>query len=484
MRSFVYLLPALTLASVSAAYAQASSGLPKFSYRLPLTTSTSGQPNVPRAMFRIVEGEPSYIDFGRHVPGTDARGTPLLVRNVGTSTGGLEPPALVGNTRGDFLLTSSCSDIAPAQSCEIASFFRPSSDGAQVAEFSVDGQRISLLGQGYTPPFTRATALSNLQFAATALGGASPVETLRIRNDGNAELRISSFAGVVAPFRVVAHTCARVSPGTVCDVDVAMDTGKLGDFITTIQSEGADTNASATVTGRVESAIGTWISPMLEFGVVPLWDAGEGGKSMSATLKNTGNSPGAFDQKFKALTGPFYVQDLSECRWLLVGQSCTAKFWFRPNSEQTPSSITLVEAQGAAQLSNALTLRGTSSGILYQPTQFGGGSSAYWRNWGVSLYHATSRPVTILEASFKTPGIPNAQGNFRVPGNAAVVLTSGKPSSINMSWPDAWIDFDLGLPEGTDVTISLRLDNGQLLTKTTTLSAAAGPYWKPVLSEE
>lgn len=211
-----------------------------------------------RAVVGRLRAERAVVDFGTVVAGRAAEATigfgsegsaPVKVRSVVLSGGAVR--MVDDGCRGRTL--------SPRASCEVRLLFRPTG-AVTVAETLTVGHdglggdvRVDLRGTGVPPPRPRAGVDPNgVDFGVVAAGGRSGIETVRLRNEGEADLplRRARLVGRNAEaFSIIAGSCEGAGflpPDSECTVGVRYQPASPGEHRAAVElAEGA----TVTLTG-------------------------------------------------------------------------------------------------------------------------------------------------------------------------------------------------------------------------------------------
>ncbi len=244
------------------------------------------------------------VDFGAIEVGARAVSRRLLVENRG------DAPLRIGTLPAPgapfALAVDGCRDksLAPGANCGIELLFRATAPGRREAtlvlstdEPGAGPRSIALAGEGKGAVIELAPR--ELRFDAVEIGQRSAMQPLRVRNTGNAPLRLSvSPAGAgTAPFEVDAAGCAAaVAPGQACELRVVLAPGAApGGVRETTLKLAAPAVPAQTVrlSGRVAMPVAVLQPPAHDFGKLawPPGAAAAGAAPQVFTLANDGDAP-------------------------------------------------------------------------------------------------------------------------------------------------------------------------------------------------
>ncbi len=246
----------------------------------------------------------SRVDFGAIDVGAPAASRRLVVENRGDAplrVGPLPAPGAPFALAADGCRGKS---LAPGANCSIELLFRATAPGRREAtlvlstdEPGAGPRSIALAGEGNAAAIELAPR--ELRFDAVEIGQRSAMQLLRVRNAGNAPLRLSvSPAGAgTAPFEVDAAGCAAaVAPGQACELRVVLAPGAApgGARETTLKLAAPAVPAQTVrLSGRVAVPL-LVLQPLAhDFGKVA-WPPGTGAASAASqvfTIGNDGDAP-------------------------------------------------------------------------------------------------------------------------------------------------------------------------------------------------
>jgi hypothetical protein len=288
---------------------------------------------------------PLSLDFGYVPIGMTSATQTVTIRNTGFATLTNFAGGAPDNPR--FGATQNCAaGVPPGGSCQYFFTFSPTSAGNQTGSSNSSTNAgpitIALRGMGGSPPSGPVASYSPLvlDFGRVGVGSTSPVQSVTIRNQGNATL--GSFAGG-APFdpqfNATQNCAAGVAPGGSCQYNFTFSPSSIGPVTTT--SNSSTNGGSIVIELRGEGAGAERVfSPLaLDFGPVPI---GTPSPVQSVTIRNIGLATlgsfagGApFDPQFGA------TQNCAA--GVAPGASCQYNFTFTPSTlgaTQTTSNST------------------------------------------------------------------------------------------------------------------------------------------------
>ncbi len=224
----------------------------------------------------IASVAPATMTFAGTLVGTSSVSQQIVVNNTGT---GPLIVAGVSSSSGEFQVQTSCATVAPGSSCSVAVSFAPTSAGQRSGTVSISHNAsggssvVSVSGVATAPAIQLAPG--SITFPLTAVGQASPPQTVTVTSSGSAPLVITSMDVNQNAVFIIGGSCL---PGTPipasgsCTIimrflpDVA---GPLTGKLTVTQNAGSgvsSVNISATASGPAAAAT----KSMVEYLYAPL----------------------------------------------------------------------------------------------------------------------------------------------------------------------------------------------------------------------
>jgi hypothetical protein len=265
-------------------------------------------------------------------------------------------------------------------------------------------------------------ALSNtaLTFANTAVGNATPAQTLTLTNTGNRTLQVADVTA--SPNYTASTTCATLLAGANCTVSVAFTpttaaSGPARPGALEINSDAADALEFVTLFGTSSPAPLLLSSSTLDFGTVNVGAT----TTLSVTATNTTAAPVTFTGL--AATGE-YTTAIGTCpttgNTLAAGASCTLDVTFAPIASGTRTG-TLSLSTDATQLplTVALTGFGAAAKLTVAPSVLAFGTIAVGSPANMTLTLQNTGSVAVTSIATTLSGA-NA-GDFAVTSPCAAI---------------------------------------------------------------
>lgn len=316
--------------------------------------------------------DPPVRDF-RNICVGDSATRDVTITNTGSAA---EPIlfAVTGTNAADFTIeTTSCTTLAPTNTCSATVRFRPLTAGAKSAVLS------AVVPSGASASATlagSASACTSLVPSPTALslgmvtvGSVSAAKTITIANVSNTITTPAFVAPTLtgpAPtdFEIVGDTCAGVSlaPGAQCMLDIRFHPQALGARAATVNlSASGGPTVFISLSGYGLSQVQLSASPTIcDFGGACISAATE----CTVTIANSGV---AGDAVTFAITGSdaalFSVHDTTCGQPVAPGSSCSATLRFKPTTPGVASAVLNASAMGSTTTS-ALSGTGLSCSTL------------------------------------------------------------------------------------------------------------------------
>jgi len=334
---------------------------------------------------------------------------------------------------GDFAETDNCgSTLAGNASCTIHVTFTPTALGTRTGKLTVtDNAANSPQTAGLTGTAIAQAVLlnpSSLTFPNTAVGSASPYESISVTNAGGSVLNISSVAATGNYSEADTCSGSSLQPSGSCTIRVTFSpttVGAIAGAITLTDSAGSSPQTMG-VTGSGILPV-TLSSSLLSFGNVNV-----GSTSASHTMTVTNNTGSTVSLSLVA-SGLFAVagNGSSPCgASLAAGKSCTAGVTFSPTvNGTTRGAVTVTTNAGFSPLVESLSgvgANGTTGPLTLSPvnvvfTNAVVGASTVTKT--VTVTNSSSSSVTISALS--------VTGNYslvttKTPCTGAVLAAGGK----------------------------------------------------------
>lgn len=165
-----------------------------------------------------------YYQLGTTNVGSTSAPLVVPMTNAGNCTGTFTVPAFTGNNALDFAATTTCVNIAPGAACEADVVLKPSQEGARYGAIAVAGLTLKFTGTGQGTPTFQVTGnpATSQSFGTVNVGSSSSALVFSVTNSGTGtgSLTVPAFAGANPGDFKSTSTCADVSPGAGCQVNV------------------------------------------------------------------------------------------------------------------------------------------------------------------------------------------------------------------------------------------------------------------------
>jgi hypothetical protein len=126
------------------------------------------------ADFRVTGTPANSITFPlTYAETTQATVLTLTVQNVGNVAGSMQLPPISGANPADFSATSDCAAIAAGQACSVTLSFKPQTEGAKSASFSLQNFTVNMSGSAYPAP-TKGVNFAGMINGARILNPTNP----------------------------------------------------------------------------------------------------------------------------------------------------------------------------------------------------------------------------------------------------------------------------------------------------------------------
>jgi len=414
---------------------------------------------------------PASLTFASTPEGVASAAQLVTLKNTSAAVVTVGSTSFSGTDASSFIKSASTcgATLAIGASCTISVELNPTTTGALTAALNVadnatgSPQSVTLSGTGSTPPVT--LSLTNLAFAATAVGSASGSQLVTMTNTGTVALTIASIAvtGTNATSFVFANSCGTsLAVGANCTIHghFAPTAGGVLKAVITITDNAAGSPQTIALSGTGVVPPVTLSAASLSYGSV---NVGGASGSQSVTMTNSGTA--ALTITGIAVTGTdgsSFVFANTCGTSLAVGANCTIHGHFAPAAGGAlTAAVTITDsATGSPQ---SIKLSGTgvappvtlsATKLAYPATTVGSSSSSQsvtMTNTGTAALTITSIAVTGTDASSfvfaNSCGTSLAVGaNCTIHGHfapkatgaltAAVTITdsaTGSPQSIALS---------------------------------------------------
>lgn len=437
------------------------------------------------------------IAFGDQDLGTVSSTHSVTVTNQGDADLTFSALTLGGSHPGDFTRGGTCAvgvAVAPAASCAISFTFSPQAVGARSASLSIltnasnGAQSLALSGTGVGVPEAAVSPLS-LDFGSVLVGEHSAVQSVTVRNNGSADLMLSSIATSHLEFGDIGGSCSTsvpVTPAGGCTVSLAFTPTGAGAASATLtiahDAAGSPLNVALSGVGTLASPVASLSPETLNFLAV----VGDTSAAQTATLSNIGSAALNLESLTLAGTavGDYALSSSSTCAAgaaLDPNQSCTAVIRFTPaaegsrparleiahDAEPSPSTLALA-GTGSVEAQGQLSVDQVSLLFAAQPQ----GSSSAVRTVTVS----NSGSASLLLQSLSLGGAGAQDFVLDDSGNCAADLELAVAESCEVA-----VRFVPTVASGTRAA-SLAMDAGSAGEATISLSGTALPALTPVLT--
>lgn len=378
---------------------------------------------------------PGILTYQPQQIGSTSAVQSVTVRNTGTSPLTLSGLSVISDGS-DFAQSNNCATLAVGASCTVNVTFTPSAAGARTGTVVLthDGNgmtTVDLNGQGRA----QAASLSNVVFAATAVGQSRTITTT-LTNGGVGTLSVTPPT-VTAPggsaFSFVSTTCGTtLAVGASCDSTLRFAPTTAGNLtgVFSIATGGGTQSASLSGSGVQGSAS---VNPSaVTFGGVQVASTSQ---PQTVTVTNTGTSALTFTGIGLLAGGTDFAQS-NNCSSLAVGATCQVSVNFTPTAAGSRtgtlalthdgSGVTTVGLSGVGQAASA-----TLSAPSFAPTAVGASStaSATLTNTGIGIL--TVSAPTISGSAYSLTSTTCA-GSLAVGANCVMVVRFA-PTTTSLS---------------------------------------------------
>lgn len=319
-----------------------------------------------------------------------------------------------------FLSTTTCTaSLAPAQSCTVTVTYTPSNqvaNGASAPNTTADAgtliiesdaasspDLLNLAGQaGPTAGASSASPLAtftlsqgSLTFASTAVGNASPAQSITLANTGNVILHVF---GLTSPTDfTVQGPCTSIPPAATCTFSVSSTPQAAGTHIGALEIT-SDSATSLEFVSLISTAIPapvTLTPTSLNFGSLVVGTSA----TLPVQVTNTAATPAVFTSV--ATTGDYTTSGTcpNSGNSLAPNATCTIQVVFTPAASGTRTGVLSVATSSTTlPLTVSLTGVGNQSKLLITPSSlaFGTVTVGAASNLSLTLQNNGTAPVTNL----------------------------------------------------------------------------------------
>lgn len=279
-------------------------------------------------------GNAGPLVFSNQTVGTTSTVQSVTITNCGSTLLNVSNVTFSGSASNDFLVSQNCTNtsISAGGTCTLEVTFTPSKSGTRQATLvisdNVSGNPATLTVQGVGVAAAPSICFSSssVQFPGVVVGSTGAVQSLTLTNCGTAPLVISNLAitaGDTGDFILVSSTCATVSIGNTCTIDLEFAPTAGGSRTATlaITDNVSGGPQLVTLTGggslsQPDAAIGknTNMKKMLGFGVINTTGIGQEiiqnvhrgakkGITFYVAVENTGTGPDSFLVQGQQISG-------------------------------------------------------------------------------------------------------------------------------------------------------------------------------------
>ncbi|MBL8525705.1 MAG: choice-of-anchor D domain-containing protein, partial [Betaproteobacteria bacterium] len=172
---------------------------------------------------------PSSVNFGNQAINTTSSGLALSILNDGNAVLAISSVVISGANASEFRTAGDCSSVAPLATCTLTLTFAPGAVGARTALLTITSNAhgssssvstVALTGTGILPAAPIVSlSLTAIGYGNNIFGGATPNQSVTLRNTGGAALAVSSIF-TIGDF-VQSNNCpSSLAPGASCVVNV------------------------------------------------------------------------------------------------------------------------------------------------------------------------------------------------------------------------------------------------------------------------
>jgi hypothetical protein len=214
-----------------------------------------------------------------------------------TNTGNVGSSIFSATAGGDYLATTSCTNLNPGASCTVRVNFTPTATGARPSTLTIldstaaSPRSVALTGNGVAATKTLSITPGSLVFPDTSTGLTSQSKQISITNAGTVSVLFNRVVES-GDFRITSTSCSNLRPAFSCSVTVVFNPTAAGSRTGTITLTDTATGSPQTIalSGRgVTDVLAASVSPA---NMVFLDTAvGLASASQNVVLTNNGNVP-------------------------------------------------------------------------------------------------------------------------------------------------------------------------------------------------
>lgn len=274
---------------------------------------------------------PANLGFGSVTINTASSPKTVVLTNASASTLTITGATFSGTNAADFSQTTTCTaTLAAASSCNYSITFKPTTQSAETATFSIadsdssSPQTVSLTGTGTPAASVVSLAPATLSFGNQATNTTSAAQIATLTNNGTSTLSgiaITIGGASAAAFAQTTTCTTTLAAGANCTISVTFTPTTTGSATATLSVADSDPSSPQTV---ALSGTGTTSSPDFSFAVSPQTSSVAAGGMVSITVTVTG---------LNGFTTPVALS----CSGAPVGASCTVPTTVTP----TPTGATV-----------------------------------------------------------------------------------------------------------------------------------------------
>nr|WP_297399173.1 choice-of-anchor D domain-containing protein [uncultured Marinobacter sp.] len=176
------------------------------------------------------------LDFGNVQAGLTAEET-VTLSNTGNAVLGINNISIAGANASAFMQTSSCTTLAPTESCDVAVTYIPSGAGDQSATLTIDSTDadkpsvdVALSGRSVLAPVPEIAVNPETVSLGRVQVGQSTSAQVTVSNNGNETLLINSVTleGADAAEFLQTNNCTTVAPEQSCTIELSFTAASAG----------------------------------------------------------------------------------------------------------------------------------------------------------------------------------------------------------------------------------------------------------------
>ncbi len=391
----------------------------------PQTVALSGTGMAP-----VASVSTTSVSFANQGVGTTSTAQTVTLKNTGNESMTISRIALGGTNSSDFAETNNCgTSLAASASCTISLTFTPATAGSLSGALAITDnaagspQSVALAGNGSST--TVSVSPSSIAFGNQAVGVASAVHTVIVKNSGSSALTLSSIAvlGTNASSFAETNNCGTsLASNASCTVSVTFKPASAAALsaAVAITDDATGSPQSVALTGTGTSTGVTVAPSSVAFGNEA---ENVASASHSVTITNSGSSALTISSISILGTNSADFSQNNTCGTsLAAGASCTVAVLFTPrttgslagdltitdNATGSPQAVPLT-GTGTSSTSHYVSLTwtaSTSSGVVgyyvYRGTSSGGESGTPINSSPVNAANYTDNSVTAGTEYFYT----------------------------------------------------------------------------------